>query len=69
MLEPSVTISAHSDQCLGCKHFLLNDTCDAFPEGIPAVILHGRYDHKQSYPGDQGITFEPLAVEPGPQAG
>jgi hypothetical protein len=61
--------STHSDQCLGCKHFHVNDTCEAFPEGIPPVILTGRYDHKENYPGDQGITFEPLAVEPGPQAG
>lgn len=61
--------AAKNDQCTGCKHFHLDRTCNAFPEGIPQIILSGHFDHTQRYPGDQGITFEPLGVEPGPQAG
>jgi hypothetical protein len=58
-----------SEQCVLCKHFHLDDTCEAFPHGIPAEILHGGYDHTTSYPGDHNVRYEPALVEPGPQAG
>jgi len=34
--------------------------CKAFPDGIPGEILDGKHDHKNAYPGDNGIRFEPL---------
>jgi len=56
--------------CLNCKFFHrdpLQDrsgenglTCDAYPDGIPDAILFGDSDHKTPYPGDHGITFEPI---------
>lgn len=49
--------------CLDCKH--LGATvdgrmrCAAFPDGIPKPILLARANHRQPYPGDRGILFEP----------
>jgi hypothetical protein len=53
--------------CDSCIHFRpanyrnrlgpKTNTCAAFPEGIPAVILNGG-DHRESIPGDAGITHQ-----------
>lgn len=48
--------------CIGCKHLtgdLREPKCAAFPAGIPNEILLSRADHRKSFPGDQGITFDP----------
>lgn len=33
--------------------------CKAFPQGIPETILHGRWDHREPFEGDNGILYEP----------
>lgn len=45
--------------CFGCKHFKGNMTCDAFPDGIPEDIRLSRHDHRDAYPGDNGVRYEP----------
>lgn len=56
--------------CSWCRH-LDNDRadgpfCAAFPggEGIPREILLGWVDHRDPYPGDQGIRYDPLPGAP-----
>jgi len=51
--------------CLYCKHLLSQQPefwagrCAAFPSGIPEDILYDlTFDHRFSYSGDTGITFE-----------
>jgi hypothetical protein len=51
--------------CLQCKHFDRagfgrgEPRCDAFPTVIPAEIQFADHDHREPFPGDQGIRFEP----------
>jgi hypothetical protein len=34
-------------------------TCAAFPAGIPDEILRQGFDHRNEYPGDNGVRFTP----------
>ena len=45
-------------QCMVCRHVRDGGTCDAFPAGIPSEIRLKERDHRQPYPGDQGVRFE-----------
>lgn len=33
--------------------------CSAFPGGIPPQILFGGFDHREEFPGDKGIRWQP----------
>lgn len=50
-------------QCVECRHYHDNSenfSCKAFPNGIPEDILNGDFDHREEYPHDNGIRFEPM---------
>lgn len=45
--------------CATCVHkHLASATCDAFPDGIPKVILDGKFKHRTTWPGDHGIVYQ-----------
>ena len=57
--------------CESCRHLRPyrggeGQTCAAFPdgEGIPIEIWFGRHDHREPWPGDRGIRFDPLPEVP-----
>ena len=52
-------------RCYACKHSLNGRACAAFPLEIPLVIWSGDHDHRNEYPGDNGIRFEPIAEDDG----
>lgn len=47
-------------QCLRCKWYQGLLTCKAYLEQIPHEIASNDHDHREPYPGDGGIRFEPL---------
>lgn len=47
--------------CVSCLHKWRGPVCEAYPDGIPEVILNGNVDHKTPYPGDHGLTYLPVA--------
>jgi hypothetical protein len=48
--------------CLVCRHLRLGHSgrlaCRGFPDGIPRALLEGRADHREPYPGDNGVRFQ-----------
>lgn len=50
--------------CMMCRRFRLEGgygappSCEAFPHGIPSIILEEGADHRQPIEGDNGIQFE-----------
>ncbi len=57
-------ISVVSFVCSFCNNFdrsnPIERKCAAFPDGIPLQIWKGENDHTKSFPGDNGILFEPM---------
>lgn len=63
-------MSQGRSQCSACKHFRSvfrepqraargeGPTCTAFSGGIPEIIYTNSFDHRNSFPGDNGIHWE-----------
>lgn len=51
-----------SHQCITCEHYRLTGGCAAFPDGIPQDILTGEHDHREPYPGDNGLRFQEMKL-------
>lgn len=45
-------------QCVHCFHYLVEHTCEAYPNGIPDQIFQGLHDHTKPFKGDKGIRFK-----------
>lgn len=65
-LDLSFAIPQYSEVCTKCKHYRPGDgeagrTCAAFPkdDSIPLEIWTGKNNHREPFPGDHGIQFEP----------
>ena len=52
-------------QCPACRRKRPTDapTCDAFPGGIPDVMLTGGGDHRVGLANDNGVRFEQRDTE------
>lgn len=47
--------------CMKCARLAeAGFVCEAFPDGIPDLIVFGHFDHRSQFPGDNGLTFVPL---------
>ena len=56
-----------ASQCAFCRHLTRPVArgwpCAAFPKGVPDQIYSNKHDHREPYPGDGGIRWEPASHE------
>lgn len=60
MTDPDASFKFGFIQCFTCRHLRPYGRCEAFPNGIPAEITSGEFDHHLPYVGDNGIRFEEI---------
>ena len=53
-------------QCATCTRFFADrkggNYCEAFPDGagIPSAIIKAEHDHRDPFPGDNGLRYKPV---------
>ena len=50
--------------CSICTHYQGDQCCYAFPDGVPELLWTGEYLHREPYPGDGGIRYQPRRITP-----
>lgn len=60
MGRPYVPGDTQFSLCVRCRHKFADGRagCAAFPDGIPDEFARGITEHREPYPGDNGIQFE-----------
>lgn len=44
--------------CVSCRRYTPADqTCAAFPDGVPQTVLESKVDHRQPMEGDHGLQW------------
>jgi hypothetical protein len=52
--------AARFSQCLSCAHWEGNAECAAFDEmKVPGEIRANQFDHRETHPDDNGLTYAP----------
>jgi hypothetical protein len=61
IIDDTYNVPPYDAPCWLCRHRTdpFDNTCTAFPEGIPLPIFEGKSKHDKPYPGDGGLQFEP----------
>lgn len=44
--------------CKRCEHLITENTCKAFPDGIPPYVLSGQISHRNHIPNDNGFIYK-----------
>lgn len=56
-------IHGREANCRFCAHYRGEQRCQAFPSGIPPLLWLGENLHREPYPGDGGIQYQPKRFE------
>lgn len=54
----TIAVSPICYSCTRARDELLEEKCDAYPDGIPEIFILSEKDHFNPHPGDHGLQFE-----------
>jgi hypothetical protein len=59
-LDGTRSTESISATCRHCLHYPGGTrTCTAFPDGIPDALWWAYHGHREPFPGDHGLLFQP----------